>query len=110
MSYLTFGADVQTVVIVNLDTTSKFTQAVCTVLPCRISEWSSSQDECLGAIPVLARNPAVCPAPALPGRANHGERPLRTQREAECRRQVAEELLPVLHRGVLRWAELLRCR
>ncbi|KAI1797008.1 transmembrane amino acid transporter protein-domain-containing protein [Ganoderma leucocontextum] len=28
MSYLTFGADVQTVVIVNLDTTSKFTQAV----------------------------------------------------------------------------------
>ena len=29
MSYLTFGADVQTVVIVNLDTTSKFTQAVC---------------------------------------------------------------------------------
>ena len=30
MSYLTFGADVQTVVIVNLDTTSKFTQAVRT--------------------------------------------------------------------------------
>ncbi len=30
MSYLTFGADVQTVVIVNLDTTSKFTQAVST--------------------------------------------------------------------------------
>ena len=29
MSYLTFGADVQTVVIVNLDTTSKFTQVVC---------------------------------------------------------------------------------
>ncbi|RPD59581.1 hypothetical protein L227DRAFT_527034 [Lentinus tigrinus ALCF2SS1-6] len=28
MSYLTFGSDVQTVVIVNLDTTSKFTQAV----------------------------------------------------------------------------------
>ncbi|KAI0749738.1 transmembrane amino acid transporter protein-domain-containing protein [Daedaleopsis nitida] len=28
MSYLTFGADVQTVVIVNLDTTSKLTQAV----------------------------------------------------------------------------------
>ncbi|KAI0649467.1 transmembrane amino acid transporter protein-domain-containing protein [Trametes meyenii] len=28
MSYLTFGANVQTVVIVNLDTTSKFTQAV----------------------------------------------------------------------------------
>ncbi|TCD64918.1 neutral amino acid transporter [Steccherinum ochraceum] len=28
MSYLTFGADVQTVVIVNLDTTSSFTQAV----------------------------------------------------------------------------------
>lgn len=28
MSYLTFGADVQTVVIVNLDTSSKFTQAV----------------------------------------------------------------------------------
>ncbi|OSC98291.1 hypothetical protein PYCCODRAFT_1471204 [Trametes coccinea BRFM310] len=28
MSYLTFGADVKTVVIVNLDTTSKFTQAV----------------------------------------------------------------------------------
>ena len=28
MSYLTFGADVQTVVIVNLDTTSKFTQVV----------------------------------------------------------------------------------
>jgi solute carrier family 36 (proton-coupled amino acid transporter) len=28
MSYLTFGADVQTVVIVNLDTASKFTQAV----------------------------------------------------------------------------------
>ncbi|THH28324.1 hypothetical protein EUX98_g5859 [Antrodiella citrinella] len=28
MSYATFGADVQTVVIVNLDTTSKFTQAV----------------------------------------------------------------------------------
>ena len=28
MSYLTFGAEVQTVVIVNLDTTSKFTQAV----------------------------------------------------------------------------------
>jgi len=28
MSYLTFGADVQTVVIVNLDTTSKFTQIV----------------------------------------------------------------------------------
>ena len=33
MSYLTFGADVQTVVIVNLDTTSKFTQAVCIVFP-----------------------------------------------------------------------------
>lgn len=28
MSYLTFGADVQTVVIVNLDTSSKLTQAV----------------------------------------------------------------------------------
>lgn len=28
MSYLTFGADVQTVVIVNLDTTSRFTQVV----------------------------------------------------------------------------------
>jgi len=28
MSYLTFGSDVQTVVIVNLDTTSKFTQVV----------------------------------------------------------------------------------
>ncbi|KAI0784285.1 transmembrane amino acid transporter protein-domain-containing protein [Abortiporus biennis] len=28
MSYLTFGSDVQTVVIVNLDTSSKFTQAV----------------------------------------------------------------------------------
>ena len=28
MSYLTFGADIKTVVIVNLDTTSKFTQAV----------------------------------------------------------------------------------
>lgn len=28
MSYLTFGANVQTVVIVNLDTTNKFTQAV----------------------------------------------------------------------------------
>ena len=28
MSYLTFGAEVQTVVIVNLDTTSKLTQAV----------------------------------------------------------------------------------
>ena len=33
MSYLTFGADVQTVVIVNLDTTSKFTQAVCIIFP-----------------------------------------------------------------------------
>lgn len=28
MSYLTFGSDVQTVVIVNLDSTSKFTQVV----------------------------------------------------------------------------------
>lgn len=28
MSYLTFGSNVQTVVIVNLDTTSKFTQSV----------------------------------------------------------------------------------
>ena len=28
MSYLTFGADVQTVVIVNLDTSSRFTQIV----------------------------------------------------------------------------------
>ena len=29
MSYLAFGSDIQTVVIVNLDSESKLTQAVC---------------------------------------------------------------------------------
>ncbi|TFY57488.1 hypothetical protein EVJ58_g6989 [Rhodofomes roseus] len=38
MSYLTFGSDVQTVVIVNLDATSKFTQAVHSSPAVRIME------------------------------------------------------------------------
>ena len=32
LSYLAFGSDIQTVVIVNLDSESKLTQAVCTYL------------------------------------------------------------------------------
>ena len=43
MSYLTFGSDVKTVVIVNLDTTSKFTQAVQSLL----SAVGPSASECI---------------------------------------------------------------
>lgn len=39
LSYLAFGSDIQTVVLVNLDTKSKLTQAVCThYMPCDITK------------------------------------------------------------------------
>ena len=63
-----------------------------------------------GPIPLLARHPTVRPVAAVPRCAHHGERHIQEQRQAERARQVAEELLPLLLRRLLRCTELLRRR
>ena len=79
LSYLAFGSEIQTVVIVNLDSESKLTQAVRI---CFGSAYSFSHVQCSiyfplpqypGTIPLLSSHTSLRPPPALPRRPHHGK-------------------------------------
>lgn len=71
LAYLTFGSDVKAVVLVNLDSTNKFTQAV-SPLTSQMFRWFDKLGE-IGPIPIFYGDSLVYPTSILPGRAYFGE-------------------------------------
>jgi hypothetical protein len=111
LSYLTFGKDVQSVVITNLDTNSRMVQAVC---PIPLSHPSVSDLTfllcVLGAANLFSCDPALRAAAAFPSCAYHGARTVCYVgfRQTRPPDQVVEEFVPVCRCHVLHSGQLGR--
>lgn len=109
LAYLTFGDQIQTVVIVNLDPRSKMVQAVSpTRIEGRVCVFFSSLTCMIGAILILRGDFIIHPAATVPSCQDYGERALYPEWEAEPLRQVAEERVSFLHRRALHGHKLDR--
>jgi len=100
LSYLTFGAEVKAVVLVNLDQTSKLTQSVSTPWRFRKS-YLISMLRNKGPVPILACYPAFYTPPVFPRRSNSRERTLCAKRKAKPACQMDQEPLPLWARGAV---------
>jgi hypothetical protein len=112
LAYLTFGPDIQTVVITNLDTESKFVQAVSwttDTYKTRYKEAYNGQRCIIGSIPLFCGYSPLRTVAALPRRSDHGEWLVHAKRETRPEGEVGEEYLQIYDRDVLRWGELGGC-
>jgi len=96
LSYLTFGSDVNAVVLVNLDQSSKLTQSVRLILEIIlvVSDMYAIPSN-TGSVPLLARYSPFYSPPVFPCRENSREWTLCAKWQAKFACQMAQESLPI---------------
>ena len=104
LAYLTFGDQIQTVVIVNLDPRNKMVQVVSTQIEYRVFVWRLTC--AAGTTLILLGDLIVHPSATVPGSQDHGERSVHSEWEAGSVGQVAEERVSFLHRRALHYHQL----
>ena len=77
LAYLAFGPEIQTVVITNLDSESKFVQAVSYIT--QFQAFAFISPHIVGTILVLIGHPPFSPVATLPCSSYYGERDLLTK-------------------------------